>query len=795
MLKNYFLTSWRHLLRNKSYALINITGLALGIACSILIFVLVRYHMGFDNFHPAADRIYRIITEFHMEGVDRNEAVPGPMGKAFRNDYAFTDKVARVVVYRDALISLPREKEVKKFQEELGIAYADPEFFDIFDYPLVQGNKSSALSQPNSAIITEKMAAKYFGTTNVIGKVIRYDNKTDFTITGILKDLPPNTDRREEIYLSYPNLKDHNAWIYSDSSWGGIYSGCQCFIRLRPGVTQATVERGLKGISSKYYQGDDIKFFQFKLQPLADIHFNKELDGEADKRELWAFAFVGLFLIITACVNFINLATAQALNRSREIGVRKVMGSKPAHIFWQFISETALISVLALLLGLGLAWAALHPLNTLLSTQMGMNLAGSWTLPVFMLGTLVLVIFLSGSYPGLVLARFRPVLALKGKLDQRHIGGFSLRRILVVLQFSISQLLIIGTIVIARQVSFSENSDLGFKKDAIVTVPIPENNETKMKTLRNRLLDIPGVNRASICYQPPAAQNNNNTSIKYENRPKEELWSVNMKLADDQYIPTFGLTLVAGRNIFPSDTIREYVVNETFVRKLHLATPADIIGKRVSINDKMAPVVGVVKDFYNYSFRGEIAPIVITSQDKQYRNCALSIDMTKVKPVLAATEKVWNETYPDFVYDHQFLDERIARFYKSDDIMLHLIEAFSGIAIFIGCLGLYGLVSFMAVRKTKEIGVRKVLGAGLHQILWLFGKEFVRLLGIAFVIAAPIAWWVMYKYLEDFKYRIPIGWAVFVPALACTFVVAALTVSYRSWRAAVANPVKSLKVE
>ena len=796
MLKTYFLTSWRHLLRNKSYALINVIGLSMGIACGILIFVLVRYHLGFDTFHPDSNRIYRVITEFHSEGVNRDQAVPGPFGNTFKNDYAFAEKVARVVTYPDMLISVPDGKDVKKFQEEHGVAFADPEFFDIFHFPLVQGDPRTALTGVHSALVTQAIARKYFGTEDVIGKVIRFNNKTDYAITGVLKDLPPNTDREEQIYLAYPSFKEHNAWIASDSSWGSIYSGCQCFIKLKPGISAAVVENALfPGFSKKYYKGDDAAVFRFKLQPLSDIHFNTDLDGYADKKYLWAIAFVGLFLIVTACVNFINLATAQALNRSREVGVRKVLGSKPVHVFWQFIAETTLISVLALGIGLGLAALFLPSLNALFHSRMSLGLFTSFGLPVFLIVTVGAVIFLAGSYPGLVLARFPPVLALRGRISQRSIGGFSLRRILVVLQFTISQLLIIGTLVIARQIYFSEHTDLGFKKDAIVTVPLPVNDVVRMKTLRNRLQDIPGVEKVSLCLQPPAASSNSNTDMRFAARPKDEPWSVNEKMADDQYISTFGLQLIAGRNIFPSDTIREIVVNETVVKKLHLASPSDIIGQSINLDGSTAPVVGVVKDFYNYSFRGEIAPIVIVSAAAHYRTCALSIDMNQVRPILASVEKIWNNTYPEYVYTHQFLDERIARFYELDNIMLRLIEVFSGIAIFIGCLGLYGLISFMAVRKTKEIGIRKVLGAGLAQILWLFGKEFTRLLGLAFVIAAPIAWWVMNRYLEEFKYRIPISWGVFLPAIAGSIVVAALTVSYRSWRAASANPVKSLKTE
>ena len=795
MLKTYFVSSWRHLLRNKTYAIINILGLSLGIGCAILIFVLVQFHLGFDTFHPDKDRIYRVNTEFHSEGVTRESAVPVPLGKAFRNDFTFAEKTARVVIYPSTLISLPEEKEVKKFEEDKGVAFAEPEFFDIFAFPTVTGNAQSALAEPDGALITQRLARKYFGDANPIGKHLRFENKLDYTIKGVLKDLPDNTDRRQEIYLSFASYKNYQPYMASDSSWGAIYSGVNFFIRLKPGVSPATVEKAFFGFAHKYYQLDDAKVYQFKLQPIRDIHFNTDLDGRTDRKYLWAVAFIGVFLIVTASVNFVNMATAQALNRSREIGVRKVLGSEPIHVFCQFMAETALITLFAVLVGLGLAYAGLPGLNNLLKNHMTMNLFGSWSLGAFLAVTFVLVVFLAGSYPGLVLARFRPALALKGKLSQSHIGGFSLRRILVVLQFSISQLLIIGTLVIARQIYFSEHTDLGFVKDGIVTVPIPVTDAVKAKTLRDRLLEVPGVEHATLCFQPPASGSNNKTNVHFGDRPKDELWSINEKFGDDQYIPTFGLQLIAGRNLFASDTTNGFVLNETAVHKFNAGTPREVLGQQLVINGVKAPVVGVVRDFNNMSFRGEVEPIAIFNYARTYRNCALGIRLDKIRPVLTAMERIWNETYPEYVYSQQFLDERVARFYETDTMLLSLIEIFAGIAIFIGCLGLYGLVSFMAVRKTKEIGVRKVLGAGMTQILWLFGREFARLVGIAFLVAAPIGWWCMHRYLESFKYRITIGWAVFVPALGATCLIAAVTVAYRSWRAASVRPVKSLRSE
>ncbi len=609
--------------------------------------------------------------------------------------------------------------------------------------------------------------------------------------------MPANTDRRQEIYLSYDNLKDENRWLASDSSWGGVYSGSQAYTRLKPNVTKAQVDKALKLIVNKNYEGRDQKEWNFVLQPLADIHFNTELDGAADKNYLWALSIIGIFLIITACVNFINLATAQALNRAKEIGVRKVLGSMKAQLFWQFIVETAIISVVALIIAYATAKLVLPPLNTLLDSNMQLDLFSSYKIPLFLLVTVVFIVFLSGSYPGLVLARFAPVTALKSKISQKHIGGFSLRRILVVTQFAISQLLIIGTIVIASQMNYSKTKDLGFDKDAIVMIPLPGEELTTKNTLKDQISKIPGVEKVALCYQAPASNSNSNTGIRYDNRAETENWSINMKQADAKYLSSFGIKLVAGRNFLPSDTTKEFVVNETFVKKLNLTDPNQVIGKIIAVNGDQikAPIVGVVKDFYNYSFRSEIAPICIMPNYESYGNLAVKLNTNSLLTTLPAIEQLWNKTYPEYLYSREFVDERIERFYRMDSVMFNLIRAFSLIAILIGCLGLYGLVSFMAVRKTKEIGVRKVLGAGMGNILWIFGKEFGRLLLIAFVIAAPLAWWVMNKYLQEFQYKIPIGPGIFLLAIGITVLIALATVGYRSLRAAATNPVKSLRTE
>jgi hypothetical protein len=396
----------------------------------------------------------------------------------------------------------------------------------------------------------------------------------------------------------------------------------------------------------------------------------------------------------------------------------------------------------------------------------------------------------------LALARFKPIVALKNKISQSYVGGVSLRRALVIVQFSISQILIIGTIIVILQLRYSQNTYPGFNKNAIVLLPVPKKDLGKLNTMRNQINQLPGVENVSFCYRPPASQSNNSWTINFNHRAESERWDVNMKHADENYLKTFNIKLIAGRNFFPADTTREVLVNETFCRKLNLK-PEEVVGKVVSINNgaSTVPIVGVVNDFYTQSFHAEIPPICIMPSYHEYSTCAVKVNMLHAKATLASLQQVWNNSFPDDFYNYTFLDDSLNKFYTTDNLLLKQIEIFAVIAILIGCLGLYGLISFMAVTKTKEVGVRKILGAGVYQILWMFSKEFCLLLLIAFSVSAPLAWWVMNNYLHDFAYKITIGPGIFLAAILSSFAIAFITVGYRTVVAAIANPVKSLRSE
>jgi len=792
MLTNYLKIACRNLVRNKIYTFTNVIGLALGIASAVLISALVEYHLSFDNFHSKADRIYRVVTEFHGEEIRVNPGVPSPMGEAFRNDHSsIVEKVACVAGFSNRVVSVQSANGNQKFEED--IAFADAEFFDIMDFNMARGVKQRALQEPNTAVITERVAKKYFGSQDPIGRTIRIDGTLEVTITGILNDLPVNTDRRQEIYLPFRNLQEHSPWLVEKDWWLSVNRIMQCFVLLKPAVSQSRLQSALSSISKKYYDKESATFFQFKALPISDVHFDPDLDGAVDRKNLWTLSLIGVFLIVAACVNFVNLATTQVLKRSVEMGIRKTLGGRRRQLFSQFITETALITVIAMAVGLALADLMLPYLNRLFDTRIEPHLFGSRYLPVLLPLLLLAMVVLSGSYPGLILAGFKPALALKKTIAHKQAFGLSARRGLVIVQFGISQMLIIATLVIAGQMRYSGQADVGFDKDAIVMLQVPDN--ARMTTLQSELTRLPGVTGISFCGDAPMSKVTPTTKMQFGSRTESEEFSIAFKAGDEHYVSTFGLDIVAGRNVQPSDTIREFLLNETAVRKLDAGTNQDVIGQTAIINGRKGTVVGVVKDFHNKSFHQAIDPLYISTLRENYNSCAVKINMAAMGPTLPSLEKVWTQIYPDHYYKYDFLDDRMARLYKQDRVVLQAIEAFAVIAIIIVSLGLYGMVSFMAAEKTKEVGVRKVLGANISSILWLFGHEFTRLLVVAFIITAPFAWLAMDRWLAGFAYRIAIGVGTFISAILISLAITLLTVGYMSLKTALMNPVKSLRSE
>jgi putative ABC transport system permease protein len=798
MYKSYFRIGWRNLLANKSYTVINMAGLALSVLCAIFIFSFVRQHLNVDNFHFYPERTYRVVTELHRDVVAYQSNVPSPLGEQFRNDYTYAEKIARIYTEPDVLVTLRKESEIAKFKEEAGVSFAETSFFEIFNFPLLKGKAGAVLTEPNTAIVTPRIAHKYFGDRDPVGEVMWIDNRFPVTITGVLRDLPANTDFRSEIFVSYSSLKTIDPWLAGETSgWGGIRSGMQCYIVLKPDVPTTQVEAVMSAYVKKF-RPTSKNVHHYKLQPLRDIHFNARYGGAVSESQLWTILIIGAFLIITACVNFINLATAQALRRSKDVGVRKTLGSTKSQLFGQFIIETALIAFAAIAFAAIMAYTFFPFINALFQTQIQIKLFADPALWLFMAGLGIVITFLAGYYPAAVLAGFQPVAALKGKLLKQPRGGFNTRRTLTVAQFIIAQVLIIAMLVIMNQMRFARQADLGFDKDAIVMVNVGrDSTRTLATTLKHELSRIAGVENISLCFMAPSSQEEWGNSIYFDGSDEEVNFRTSIKSADADYVSTFGLTLVAGRNLVPSDSVKEMLVNEALVKKLGLPSAEDALGRHIAANGghMKGAIVGVVKDFHDKSFHEDISAVLITTYTEDYIHYAIKIDMANARTTLAAIEKKWTTLHPDQIFEYKFLDDSIEQFYASEETSLTLIQTFSFIAIVIGCLGLYGLVSFMIAQKTKEVGIRKVLGGTMAHITWLFGKEFIQLIAIAFLIAAPIGWWGMREWLQDYKFQVPLGVATFLWALVGSCAVAAGTIGYQVIKTARTNPVKSLRTE
>jgi predicted permease len=799
--RNYFKTAFRNLLRNKSYAVINITGLTVGIATALLIYLITSYHLSFDTFHSKKDRIYRAITAAKTEGrLSYSSGVPFPVPRGLREDFPQLSKVASLLGSGNDQITVLDENNQpgKKFKEARGFFFAEPEIFDIFDFKWMAGDPKTALSAPNTIVLTQEIAEKYFGSwQKAMGRSIKYENADIMKVTGILENLPPNTDIPLQLVASFKSFKSSNL-----TDWVSIFSSHNCFVLLPENYQASTLEAQLPGFVKRHKPAENAED-GITLQPLNEMHFATRvgtLSRQTFSRELiTALRLIGLFLLIVACVNFINLATAQAVNRAKEVGVRKVLGSDRKSLMLQFMGETLLITLFAVLLATGVATIAITPLNTLLGTKISLNIFSSLSVPLFLLAVTLLVTLLAGFYPALVLSGFNPITALKSKIAVKTAGGLSLRRGLVILQFSIAQVLIIGMLVVVSQMNYFKTASLGFNKDNILNVPIPGDSigRTKIDYLKNQLLQYPGVEKVSFSFSSPSDFGNWSSDFKYDNSAKGSGFEANLKWADADYFKTYDIQFVAGEPYQASDTVREFVVSESLVKKLGIANPQDIIGKKIDLWDgeMVARVVGVVKDFHTSSLRNPLAPVILSTQKVNYQTFSVKMRPDKTKEILASVEKLWTATYPDFVYEYQFLDEKIDRFYRQENQLSKLYTIFAAIAIFISCLGLYGLVSFMATQKIKEVGIRKVLGASIGNIVYLFSREFTLLILLSFCIAAPLAWYIMSQWLQNFTFRIKIGVSIFAIAIIGSIVIAWITVGYRSLRAALANPVKSLRSE
>ncbi|HVX26670.1 MAG TPA: ABC transporter permease [Parafilimonas sp.] len=820
MFKNYFKTAFRNLSRNRNYTVINIAGLAVGIAVCMVIFMIIQFHTSFDNFHSKKDRIYRVLTEYHHADVattSYTKNVPFPMPAGLKTAFPQLEQVAPVYASHNDQLQVLDDNgaPVKNFKEQSGVFYTTPSFFKIFDFPLLAGSYTS-LKDPNNVLLTKEIAETYFGDwKTALGKTIKLTGfysmgaglfqspPVALKVSGILATIPANTDFQLKLVIAYgTDFTGDAQYGFQNPDWNGTNPDFGCYVLLPPNISVDNFNQQLRAYSRKVLPPDN-KNSQI-IQPLSAVHYDTEAGDYSNKtishellNVLWLIAS---FILLIACVNFINLSTAQAVNRAKEVGVRKVLGSNKSQLQIQFIVETFLIVTGAVMLAAIITILALPYVNQLLELSLSFNIFSNPAIILFLITVTIVVTALAGFYPSVVLSRFNPVNALKSKLTTNTAKGISLRRGLVVFQFIIAQALIIGTLIIVQQMNYFMDQPLGFDKDAIVNVPFrPDSTGSKLTDyLRQQLLSVNGVQAVSFSSNTPVEDDNNRfTTLKFDHAIKDEDFQAIVKFADEEYVPTYKLQLAAGRNLQPSGMTREFLVNESFVKSLGLKKPEDILNKEVSIWGDVikCPVVGVVKDFNDRSLRQRVAPLIITTNSTMYRQASIKLETTNTATTMQSIKKIWEQTFPDYVYEYRFLDDKIASFYKQEHQLSQLYKIFAAIAIFLSCLGLYGLASFMAVQRIKEVGIRKVLGATSANIVYLFSKEFIILIAIAFAIATPIAWYYMHQWLQNYAYRINVSWVIFLTGGLVAIVIALATISMQAIKAAMANPVKSLRTE
>jgi len=791
MLRNYFTIAYRNLLRQKSYTLINISGLALGVASCLILFLIVRNELGYDNFHSKADRIYRVT----LNALDFNSNVSLAVAPALRNDFSQLEQVTQTYYERDGMVQI----EENRFNEK-GFMFADNHFFKVFDYQWIAGDPATALAEPNTVVLTESVADKYFGNKEAMGQVFRLNNEYDLKVTGIIEDVPSNTHLPFIFAASWKTIEAENK--RGMTNFWNIPGGSYTYIVLPENYSIRQLESSVPSFLKKNWGEDIAKEAKMPFQPLRNIHFDQRYINNiitpTGKETFWALAGVAVFIIITACINFINLATAQAIKRSKEVGVRKVLGAHRLQLMRQFLGETALLVIISVLIAVFVT----HLLLPLAGQYMDINISTDQLSEPGVMGVIAALtlgmIVLAGLYPALVQSNFKPALALKSKITTPASGGLTLRKSLVVVQFCISQILIIGTVVVSSQMDFFRNQNLGFNKEEVLTFRFPSNDKNKVARMRAELSKLPAISDISFSSGAPA-YNNNFTSFSSKELGLEKNDVTEVKFIDEHYMNMFGFELLAGRPVTEAnkkDTIINIVVNETLIHKLGIQNPEEAIGKYITINgDFTVPIMGVIKDFQSESRHKKIRACVLGYLPDAFGQVSVRIQPHHMRQTIASIDNLWSSTFPERLFEYEFLDERIASMYQQEEKVYTAFQLFSAIAIFIGCLGLYGLISFLAVQKTKEVGIRKVLGASVWNIVYLFSKEFTWLILISFLIAAPVAWYVMSSWLENFAYSIAISWNVFIIAILAAFVIAALTVSYKSIKAALANPVKSLRSE
>jgi len=800
MLKTYFpaghfvKTAWRNLRKHKAYSLINVLGLTLGIASCLVIFLVVQYELNYDRFNSKADRTYRVT----LNAIDFNPCVSLAIAAPMRTDFPELEAVSQTWFRESALLKIGNTK-----YEDKKILFADKYFPSVFDYTWLEGDSKTALGEPNSIVLTESYARKYFGKEEAMGQLIgfnEFNNQFTLKVTGVIKDLPGNTHLPFNMLVSFETIKETVKGMMT--AFYAIPGGGFTYIVTPKNFPISKIQNRIHDFVKKNWGEDIAKEARLPLQPLTDIHFdqrylNNTISYTTSRETYYVLAAVALLIIIIACINFINLATAQAIRRAKEVGVRKVLGSSRSQLIRQFLGETALMTFTALALGLIICSLLIPQLSTWLDIKISVIQLARPSVAFVVLSLTLAVILLAGLYPAFVQSSFRPVESLKSKASL-NFKGLTLRKSLVVVQFAISQIMIIGTLVVAYQMDFFQNQNLGFNKDAVISFGILDMKKTEV--LRQQLANNPGVKDISFSSGAPVVSSSFTSFISPEaGITKDDV--TELKFIDEAYTRMFDLKMLAGEKVIrtnatENDTVYNAVVNETMIHKLGIQDPQKAIGKHIILNGNwITTITGVVADFQSESKHKKIRPCALIYRPDVFYMASVKIQPANMGKTIAAIDKSWSGLFPEYVFGYEFLDDHIAAWYRQEQKEYTAFKLFSGIAILIGCLGLYGLVAFAAAQRIKEVGIRKVLGASLTDIVVLFSKEFVVLIAVAFVIAAPVSYYVMHNWLQSFAYQISIGANIFVVAILTSFVIAAITIAYQALKAAVANPVKSLRTE
>lgn len=800
MLKKNLTIAFRSLKKNLFSSVINLAGLTIGITCCLLIFSFVNYELSFDQFHSRKDHIYRLNYDVLMGGNQQiSPSVPVFVGPEVKKRFPEVEDATRFS--NEWVPRTIRYKDV--FFDETKFAYADPNFFNVLDFKSIQGDPTSALKKPNSLIITKKIADKYFGKENPIGKILTFNNKKDYEVAAVVENIPGNS------HFSFNFLTSHYSIAGFDSletriEWNN--PNYTTFLLLKPGTNIANLEKKFEDWMYPPNEKVSEKTLHLKLEPLKKVHFNTDAGNFGNELAITDFKYITIFLTIAilvlliACANYINLATAKAANRAKEVGIRKVAGATFSQLVIQFLTESFLLILPSIIISILAVYLLLPQLNQLLDKPIPfplfernflLGIAGGW----------LLFSLLAGFYPALVLSRFKPVETLKGGFAKTGGSGLIVRKSLVVFQFVISALLIVGTLIIYSQLDFMQSKKLGLDKEQVVLIRGNADLTPKLSGFANDLRNINGVENTALTWRSPFETVIGNGFSLVPNSSKSEDWHLVGGIAGDpNYLSTLGIALVTGKNFDPAkingdSTINEFIVNEAFLRHYNLK-PDEVVGREVILGmTGGGKIVGVMKDFHTSSMRTSIEPVVLFNQPGYSRSILLRINGGKVRDVLAAVENKWKAELPNRPFNYSFLDDQYDAMYRTEQRAGTLMSIFCGMAILIACLGLFGLASFMVAQRTKEIGIRKVLGATTAGLVSLLSKDFLKLVIISLIIAMPVGWYLMNTWLQDFAYRVHIGWLVFIVTATVALSIALLTVSLQAIRAALANPIKALKTE